>query len=83
MTATDIRTITRTTDLPDYHKDAYLAAAIKPGDTLHLTGKPAQTVTHVEVGVNLDFKRRILVHVQGDTIPLDFSPREYLPVTPA
>lgn len=74
---------TPVTDLPETRDDFLRADLAKPGDTITLPGVGPATITHVEDGIDFNMRRVILISSTRDPMPRDFSPRSYIPVTPA
>lgn len=71
-------------DLPATRNDFLLASLAKPGDTHTLPGQAPSTITKVEEGTDLNFRRRVLIYTEASgPVPIDYSPRAYIPVTPA
>jgi len=77
----DLRKRTRTTDLPQFKNDFMLAADAQPGMHITLPGQGSKKITHVEAGVDFNFRRVVLISVEGDTVPEPYSPRSYLPIS--
>ena len=69
---------TRTEDFPGFKDDFMLAVDVKEGNSLTLPGKGSKEVTHVELGVNLNWKWVVLVTTKGGDVH-EFSPRSYIP----
>lgn len=80
MDAIARRKRTRTTDLPKYHNDFLLAVDAEPGNMITLPGKSPQKIKDVDLGVDFNMKWVVLITVEGDTVPQEFSPRSYIPV---
>lgn len=72
------------TDLPATRRDFLLASLAKPGDAHTLPGAAPSIITKVEEGVDFNFRRRVLIYTKASgPVPIDYSPRAYIPVTPA
>lgn len=70
--------------LPSTREGFLLAALAKAGDSITLPGKAPALIKKVEEGVDFNFRRRVLIYTEQDPIiPLDYSPRAYVPVTSA
>lgn len=79
-----MRASTAISSLPATRDGFLLAALAKKGDSITLPGKSPARITKVEDGVDFNFRRRVLIYTEQDPIvPLDYSPRVYIPVTSA
>lgn len=71
------------TDLPATRHDFLLASLAKPGDSHTLPGEAPSIITKVEEGIDFSFRRRVLIYTEASgPVPIDYSPRAYIPVTP-
>lgn len=71
-------------DLPATRNDFLLASLAKPGDSHTLPGEAPSTITKVEEGIDFHLRRRVLIYTEtSGPVPIDYSPRAYIPVTPA
>lgn len=72
------------TDLPATRHDFLLASLANPGDSHTLPGEAPSIITKVEEGIDFNFRRRVLIYTEASgPVPIDYSPRAYIPVTSA